>query len=350
MGLHRGYIGTYTKGESEGIYSFTLDTEKKALSLEGLAAKLGNPTYLAVSGDNHHLYSVMKRGSMGGIAAFSIDSGGQLNELGDQVSEGAPPCYVSTDQNNRLVLSANYHRGTVDLYPVSGASGLTHVSDTDRHEGSGGDPGRQEGPHVHFADFSPDGKLIIAIDLGTDQLTTYKEGGGKLIKEDVLSFAPGTGPRHIIFHPTAPYAYVMSELSSEVIVLYFDTSTGRFSIVQTISALPDDFHGHSQGSAVKISSDGRFVYAANRGADSIAVFRTESGAGRLSLVEQVSTCGNWPRDFELDPSGQFLVTANQNSGNLVLFERDAATGRLEKLNSSLSVPDPVCIKFLYVND
>lgn len=347
MSMIRGYVGTYTKGDSKGIYSFVLDTVKGSLFAPAVAAEAGSPTYLSVSKDNSRLYSVMKAGQSGGIAAYQIGPAGRLEKLGEQLSAGASPCYVSVDPAGRFLLSANYHRATIDLYAGGVPTGIGAVLDTDAHSGSGADPERQEGPHVHFADFTPDRKYVVAIDLGTDQLTTYQINAGKLVRGTVLNFAPGTGPRHIVFHPAAPFAYVISELSSEVIALHYEAASGRFDILQKISALPENFDGHSQGGAIKISSDGRFVYASNRGANTLAVFETQLNSGKLFLVEQVSTGGEWPRDFELDPSGRFLVAANQNSGNLVLFTRSEETGRLASSGSEIDIPDPVCVKFLH---
>lgn len=341
----KGYIGTYTKGYSKGIYSFILDRENGRLLDPAVAAETGSPTYLSVSGDGRQLYSVVKAGMSGGITAYQIDAEGRLKETGEQISAGASPCYVSIDPEGQYILSANYHRATVDLYEAA-PTGIGALLDMDQHSGSGADPERQEGPHVHFADFTPDRNYVVAIDLGTDQLTTYRIDGGKLIRAAVLELAPGTGPRHLVFHPSAPFAYVISELSSEVIVLHYEAETGRFDPVQKVSALPEDFSGHSQGGAVKISPDGHFVYASNRGADTLAVFETGQNPGKVSLVEHVPTDGEWPRDFEIDPTGRFLVAANQNSGNLVLFHRNRETGRLTPAGSEIFVPDPVCIKFL----
>lgn len=347
MSIFKGYVGTYTKGDSEGIYSFVLDTDRQVLDGVELAAKLDNPTYLVVSEDDRRLYSVIKKDAFGGVAAYAVDPAGQLESLGEQTAEGSPPCYVGADRENRHVLSANYHKGTVDIYPIGKNRGIDPASDSDHHEGSGVDRSRQEGPHVHFADYTPDERFVVAVDLGTDSLTTYREAGEKLIRQDVLTFKPGTGPRHLVFHPKAPFAYVMSEISSEVIALRFDAASGHFSVFQTVSALPADFHGHNQGSAIKISSDGRFVYVSNRGANSIALFRTDKESGALTPVDHVSTEGEWPRDFALDPSEQFLIAANQNTGNLVLYTRDRETGRLAATGSELAVPDPVCVKFLH---
>lgn len=347
MHVFKGYIGTYTNGESRGIYAFELNTEKKELSRPVLVAELENPAYLTISADNRRLFSVIKKGALGGIAAYTIENG-RLKRLGEQLSEGAAPCYVSVDPKNRYVVSANYHRGTVDLYSVGGKNGIMALLDRDIHRGKAADPQRQAEPHVHFADFTPNEKFIVTIDLGTDQMTTYRVLDGRLSVQHVLHFAPGTGPRHVTFHPSLPYAYVMSELSNEVIGLHVAADTGIFSIFQTIGTLPVDFRGHSQGSAIKISSDGRFVYVSNRGHNSITVFQADKETGRLALVEHVFCGGDWPRDFEIDPSGRFLIAANQNSGSLTLFERDAASGRLSAVCSDIAVPDPTCIKFLHI--
>lgn len=347
MSRYKGYIGTYTKGKSEGIYSFVLDTERKELTALHAEAKRDNPTYLTISQDNSHLYSVMKSGSEGGVAAYAIEASGNLNLLGTSLHEGSSPCYVSIDRENRRVLDANYHKGTASLYKPNADVGIRVAADV-QHEGSGANPKRQEGPHVHFADFTPDERFAVTVDLGTDALTTYQLADDEWIKHSELKFQPGTGPRHLAFHPSAAYAYIMTELSNEVIALHFDTEHGQFSIIQKVNALPADFEGHSQGAAIKISADGRFVYVSNRGNNSIAVFQVDEGSGKLALIEHVDTIGDWPRDFEIDPSGRFLIVTNQNSGDLFLFERDSASGHLSLLDSKLSVPDPVCIKFLHV--
>ncbi|MCO7176360.1 lactonase family protein [Sporolactobacillus kofuensis] len=348
MSQYRAYIGTYTKGKSEGIYSFVLDTARKQLTALEAVAQLGNPTYLAVSEDNHYLHAVEKKGALGGVVSFAIGESGKLVRLNEQLAEGASPCYVSVNRSNGCVLTANYHKGTADNYPVTNENGVQAVAGVVQHKGSGTDPDRQEGPHVHYADFTPDERFAVTVDLGIDELTTYSLSKGKWIVQHTLNLKPGTGPRHLAYHPFASFAYVMSELSSEVIALQFDAKSGSFSVIQTLSALPADYSGHNQGSAIKVSADGRFVYVSNRGHNSLAVFHVDSRSGKLTLVHHVGTKGDWPRDFELDPSGKFLVVANQNSGDLVLFERDAESGLLSMLDSKLNVPDPVCIKFLHV--
>lgn len=338
-----GYVGTYTKGDSEGIYSFSLDTKEGKISEVKVAAKLDNPTYLTISNDNQYLYAVAKEGDLGGVAAFSI--AGELNFINQQMSAGSPPCHVSVDRQNRYLFSGNYHKGTVEAYSLNQENGLINPNPSiAQHAGSGPDE-RQEKPHTHYTGFTPDEKYVAAIDLGIDQLITYELNEGQLKEASRLTVKPGSGPRHLVFHPNQTIAYLMTEFSSEVLVLKYNPEDGSFTQLQAISTIPADFTENNQGSAIHISADGKFVYAGNRGHDSIAVFSVEGETHQLRLVELTSTEGNWPRDFVLDPTNQFVVASNQESSNLVLFKRDAATGRLTLLDSDIVVPDPVCVKF-----
>lgn len=345
MANFTGFIGTYTKGESEGIYTFSLDTEEARIQGVKLAASLDNPTYVTVSQDKQYLYSVVKEGERGGAASFSIKNNGELEELNRELSPGASPCHISVDSKNKKVVTANYHRGTVEAYLTTSNGSLEPVSSI-QHEGSGPDKERQEKPHVHYAGFTPDEKYVAVVDLGIDQLITYEVVNGQLKLANKLSLKPGCGPRHLTFHPNGNYAYLMTEMSSEVVALQYNNKDGSFQILQYISTLPSDFTENSQGSAIHISSDGHFVYAANRGHDSIAVYGVNQETGELTFIEHTLTEGNWPRDFVLDPTENFLIASNQNSSNLVLFKRDSATGKLTLLQSDIKVPDPVCVKFL----
>lgn len=342
-----GYVGTYTKGDSKGIYTFTLDTETAKITDIKEAAHLENPTYVTISQDNQYLYAVVKKDGTGGVAAYSINQQtGELTALNDQVLEGASPCHVSVDSNNRHVVTANYHKGTIESYVVNQEDGTVQpAASIMQHEGSGPNQERQEKPHAHYAGFTPDEKYVAAVDLGIDQLITYKLNDGVLTKVNTLSVKPGSGPRHLAFHPNGKYAYMMTELSSEVIVLAYNAEDGSFTELQYISTIPQDFKENNQGSAIHLSSDGRFVYAGNRGHDSIAVFSVNQESGELTFVEHTSTEGNWPRDFMLDPTEKFLIASNQESHNLVLFSRDKAAGTLTLLQSDVTVPYPVCIKF-----
>ncbi|MFB1051611.1 lactonase family protein [Paraliobacillus sp. JSM ZJ581] len=341
-----GYVGTYTKQESEGVYKFVLDIDQASIVNVSPAAELDNPTYLTVSNDNKYLYAVSKDGEKGGVTSFAIDrETGNLTKLNSRSTAGSPPCHVSIKSDNSNVVTANYHTKKVESYLTNPDGSLQTLTDVVEHDGSGPHE-RQEKPHMHYAGFTPDEKFVIAIDLGSDNIITYKAEEGKLTKVHTFQTKPGSGPRHIAFHPSANIAYVMTELSSEVIVLSYNRSDGSFTEKQTIKAIPSDYDETNDGSAIHISKDGKFVYVANRGHNSIAVFAINDESGELTLIEWVSTEGDWPRDFVLDPTGKFLVASNQKSGTLTLYQRDEQTGRLTALQTDVVAPEAVCVKFL----
>lgn len=344
--MELGYIGTYTNGESKGIYSFSLDEDKGELSRLEVAAQIDNPTYLTINKDQTRLYSVVKEGDKGGVCSFALHQDGKLKKITQHLTEGAPPCYLNMNSDDTILVAANYHKGAAAAYQWNPEieTELTEITAV-YHKGNAANPERQEHAHVHYADFTPDQRFVVTVDLGTDQLITYELQDEHFQQRSVCTFAPGTGPRHLVFHPNAPFAYVLSELSSEIIVLQFDPEMGSFTRVQTISSLPDSEQGHNQGGAIKISADGRFIYVSNRGHDNIGIYQVHE-EGVLRPVGFCPSGGEWPRDFELDPSGRYVVVANQNSSNLVLFKRNTETGLLTKRQSSLSVPNPVCVKFL----
>lgn len=343
-----GYIGTYTNGDSKGIYSFVLDTVEGKITDVNVAATLENPTYLSISKDHRYLYSVVKDGANGGVAAFVINGqSGLLERINTEVTAGSPPCHVSIDDNQRFVFSANYHKGTVDSYLINQENGaISPPVSVMEHKGSGPDP-RQEKAHTHYAGMTPDGNYLAVVELGCDLLLTYRvDENGQLNEVNRLALRPGSGPRHLAFHSSQhSIAYLMTEFSSEVIVLSYNSEDGSFTEIQSISTIPTDFVENNQGSAIHVSADGQFVYAGNRGHNSIAIFKIEQETGRLQFVDRVSTEGDWPRDFALDPTGKFMIASNQNSSNLVLFGRDSDTGKLTLLEKDITVPNPVCIKF-----
>jgi len=343
-----GYVGTYTKGDSEGIYRFILNTKLGKIEHIQLAGKVDNPTYLSITKDNKFIYSVSKIGDLGGVTSFSVEKEtGMLQQINDQGSAGSPPCHLSTNTNNTVLLTANYHKGTIEVHPVNTNTGeIQPPSSIATHTGSGPDP-RQEKAHTHYSGFTPDEKYFVAVELGIDKIFTYQLVDNQITQMHELSVKAGSGPRHIVFHPTLPLAYVMTEFSSEVLVLKYNANDGSFEEIQALSTLPSDFTVNNQGSAIHISSDGRFVYAGNRGHNSIASFVVDS-TGMLTFLEHTHTEGDWPRDFSLDPTETYLIASNQESSNLVLFARDKETGKLHLLQSDITVPDPVCVKFLSI--
>lgn len=338
-----GFVGTYTRETSEGIYRFTLDEENEKLQNVKVAAKIGSPTYLSFDEKSDYLYAVAQNGDQGGVAAYEVGENGELRYLNRKLDQGAPPCHI-TIRNQQLV-AGNYHKGTVEVFQTNAQGSIQSGAHVAEHEGTGPHE-RQEKPHVHYTAHTPDEKFIVVADLGTDELVTYEieKNGLKLV--NVLKVKPGSGPRHIAFHPDGKTAYLLTELSSEVIVLDYNDEDGSFVEKQTIKAIPANFNETNDASAIHVTSDGRFLYTGNRGHNSIALFAIDEESKELTLIEHVATEGEWPRDFALDPTEKFIVVANQHTGNLTLFRRDGETGKLTFTGSEVTVPEGVCVKFL----
>lgn len=330
------YFGTYTKKESKGIYKAQFDPETGSLSDLELVAAEANPTFIAFS-EKGNLYSVGAQEGKGGIASFTAD----FQPLNHVVEEGAPLCYVSVDDKRQLVYGANYHKGQVLVYKIEGDGQLSLI-DQYTHEGKGPHK-NQASPHVHFADLTPD-QYLITCDLGTDSLHTYEVSDqGKLTLLHHYQTAPGAGPRHLVFHPHHKIAYLINELNATIDVLFYD-GMGEFEHFQTVSTLPEDYDGQKWASAIKLSADGKFLYASNRAHNSIAVFEVIAD-GSLKLIEIVPTDGLNPRDFTLSPDQHYLIAAHQDSPNATVFKRDPETGRLSSLSHDFYVPEAVCTVF-----
>ena len=330
------YFGTYTKKESKGIYKAQFDPETGSLSDLELVAAEPNPTFIAFS-EKGNLYSVGAQDGKGGIASFTAD----FQPLNHVVEEGAPLCYVSVDDKRQLVYGANYHKGQVLVYKIEGDGQLSLI-DQDTHEGKGPHE-NQARPHVHFADLTPD-QYLITCDLGTDSLHTYEVSDqGKLTLLHHYKTAPGAGPRHLVFHPHHKIAYLINELNATIDVLFYD-GMGEFEHFQTVSTLPEDYDGQKWASAIKLSADGKFLYASNRAHNSIVVFEVIAD-GSLKLIEIVPTDGLNPRDFTLSPDQHYLIAAHQDSPNATVFKRDPETGRLSSLSHDFYVPEAVCTVF-----
>lgn len=343
------YVGTYTNGDSEGIYRCTFDTESGALELQAATGGIENPSYLAAHPAGRHLYAVSEtqefRGDPGGgVYSYAIDPAThELTPLNAQRSHGGAPCYVTVTPDGRSVLVANYSGGNVALLPIRSNGSLETAADVEQHRGRGYNPERQPGPLGHCIIVGPFGDAY-AVDKGLDRVIIYRIGNGELTRTGSLDVTPGSGPRHMVFHPSGRFAYVINEIASTVTV--FRDDLGTMHSTQMIGTLPGDFEGNNTTADIHVSADGRFLYGSNRGHDSIAVFSIEEETGYLSPVQHMPTGGRTPRNFALDPSGRFLLAANQRSDTIVVFARDGATGRLEDTGQRLAVPAPVCLRFL----
>ncbi|MNE35772.1 6-phosphogluconolactonase [compost metagenome] len=218
--------------------------------------------------------------------------------------------------------------------------------DEQQHTGHGPHPERQDRPHPHSAQFSPDNRFVLVADLGLDRIKIYAldEANDQLVLQGEGITPPGAGPRHLAFHPNSPYLYSMNEVDSTVTFFIFDEKTGGLTPVQTLPTLPDDFEGENTTAEIAISKDGRYLYGSNRGHDSIVQYAIDPENGKLTFVERVSTEGGHPRHFALTPDGDYLIAANRDSNNLVLFRVDPQTGKLQFTGNTASASKPVCIQ------
>ena len=334
-------LGTYTRKTSEGIYRIELNTDTKKLENLSLIAKIGNPTYLATNKDASIIYTIISEDDQGGIASLVKQEDGSYIKHSVVLAEGAAPCYVSYDANRQLVYTANYHNGEVAVYKTDSQGNLS-LTDTVARKGSSVHE-NQDAPHAHYMHLTPDEKFVVACALGTDKVYTYEASEeGKLTEVTHLKVSPGSGPRHLVFHPTLNMAYLFGELSSEVIVLAYNTESGGFKVEQTVSTIPSDHEGFNSGAAIRISSDGGFLYASNRGHNSIVLYEVAED-GKISLINYTPTEGETPRDFNLTPDEKYLVVGHQDEDYLTLFERNADSAKLSLLQKEITAPEVVCV-------
>lgn len=352
----RVFVGTYTQGDSEGIYVLDLDLATGKLTRKSVATS-DNPSFLAIHSDGKMLYAANEISNYqseqaGAISAFVIDEkSGSLTLLNQQSSQGAGPCHLVVDKSGRFILVANYGGGSVCSLPIVDGGKLGVSTSFVQHSGSSVNPQRQQEPHAHSINVDPSNQFAVAADLGIDKIMIYRfdSASGKLVANGVPSVevAPGSGPRHFAFHPSGKFGYVINELLLNVTAFTFD-SNGVLSPQQVISTLPPGTEKIGSTAEVQVHPSGRFLYGSNRGHDSIAVYSIDQKTGRLTYVENESTDGKTPRNFGIDPTGKFLLAANQSTNNIVVFHIDQKTGELSPAGHEISIPSPVCVKFLPV--
>jgi 6-phosphogluconolactonase len=336
------------------IEAFRFDTATGALTSLGKAAALAHPSFLAIAPNHRFLYAISEGGRPddSSVSAFSIDpASGKLTLLNSQpAGGGAGPCHVEVDASGKNALIANYGSGSVAVFPLAANGELGPVSAFVQDSGSSVNPQRQEGPHAHCIVTDPRDRFAFVCDLGLDKVMVFKfdSAKGTLAPANpaFVSVTPGSGPRHIAFHPNGRWAYVINEMASTITGFAYDAAHGRLREIQTESTLPKDFSGHSTCAEVAVHPSGKFVYGSNRGDDSIAVFTCDPSSGRLAFAQRVSTGGKTPRQFEIDPTGNWLLAANQDSDTVVVFRLDASTGQLRPVGTPVPSGNPQCVKFL----
>lgn len=375
------YVGTYSSplqnvrptqvdlppGNGRGIHLFQVDRATGALSPHGIFELGSSPSCLAINSAGTRMYSANETDKMGEadpgtVSAFAIDRAtGQLTLLNTVGSGGAGPTHVSIHPSGRFVLVANYFGGSVAVLPVLPDGRLGPASDIKKDAGTVGPkratnapPGSfaisgHDQPHAHMIEADPSGRFVLHADLGLDQILVWKfdDRAGVLSPNDpaAVSLPPGDGPRHFAFHPNGRWFYSLQEEGSNIVLFDYDSSNGRLAPRQTLSSLPPGFAGSNFCSEIMVSRDGRFVYAANRLHDGIALFSVgETGA--LTFVGEEWTRGDYPRSFNFDPGGNFLYSCNQRADNIAIFRVDRNAGSLAFTGQFTPVGNPSMIVFL----
>ncbi len=343
-GAPQGEPFVYVGGYGNQIHVFHLDVGDGSLTPVGSPVDAGtNPSFLAVDPAHHTLFAVNEDGGgKGSVASFHLDSTtGMLSFVSRVSSKGDGPAHVSTDKTGGFALVANYGGGTVAVLPIGPGGVLGQAIDVHDHGGGNANP--------HQIITSPGNDFAFVPNKGLNTVTQYafNASTGKLTSASKLDVAGGAGPRHLDFSPTSPHAYLINENDSTLSALTYDAAAGKLTSIQTISTLPSGFNGNNSGAEIQVAPSGKFVYASNRGHDSIAVFSVAPD-GKLALVGHQPVMGQTPRHFQVEASGELLLVANQNSNNVVTFRIDAATGTLTPTGKSVTVQSATYVGVVYL--
>jgi 6-phosphogluconolactonase len=350
------YVGSYNTAKGKGIHAFRLDSATGRLTSMGLATEAVNPTFVTASADGRFLYATKEvtrheGQESGSVKSFSINrKTGKLRFLNEVASGGTIPCYVALDKTGRYAMVANYGSGSVEVIEVRGDGRLGKVTAFDQYAGSGVNPERQEGPHAHSINVSPDNRFALVADLGLDKVFVYRfDAKTGALAPNNPAYAvvnPGSGPRHIAFARNGRFVYVIGEMKSNITVFSYDAARGLLRKLQTISTLPKGYRKQSDCAEVAVSPSGKFVYGSNRGHNSITVSAADAKKGTLTPAVRVPSGGRWPRHFAIDPTGSYLLVANQESDTVAVFAVDRKTGRLTPTGETATVSSPACVRFV----
>lgn len=352
---HYLLVGTYTGTGSKGIYVYSFDpgdaSVRKMDSIE-----VSNPSFLTIAPAGNFVYAVSEdRDSTnpstgGGVNAFSFNKRtGRLKFINRVSSEGSHPCYISMDKSGKWVLVANYSSGSFSVFPIGAKGQLLNARQTTSHSGNSVNTERQNSPHAHAALLSSDNKMLYVTDLGTDKIMCYpfntKNGNADVRRVTAVHTDPGSGPRHLAFHPNKKYAYVVQELTATVTL--YTVKNNKLTEKQNISSNPLTYKGPAGSADIHVSPDGKFLYVSNRAlSNTIAIFRINQKNGMLTIIGHQYTMGIKPRNFNFDPTGKYLLVANQDTDQIVIFKRDPGTGMLTDTGKRIAVPRPVCLQWI----
>ncbi|MFP6808842.1 MAG: lactonase family protein [Pseudomonadales bacterium] len=347
--------GTYTRDTaSKGIYSFKYDANRRALELLTTNADIENPSYLLKHPSLDIVYCVNEVRDFGGdkegsgaVSAYSVSSTGVMEMISQVSSLGMDPCHLVLGPDASTLMVSNYSSGCLAAFPLNESGDIQQFSSFIQHRGKGVDPMRQKGSHVHSINFGRDGSSIYVADLGIDQIVRYPiDGLGQIDtnKRKNARLRSGAGPRHFCFDTAFEYCYVINELDNTVVTFGLDDGGALVELV-THSTLPDDCEEASYCAEILLSPDERYIYCSNRGDDSITVFEVGE-EGQMRMVQNISSGGLHPRHFTITPDGEGLIVANRDSNNLVVFSRNVDSGTLVRTDNDVSVPAPVCVRFV----
>lgn len=326
------YIGTYTGPKSKGIYVSKFDANTGKIDTPHLAAEIERPSWLTIHPNQRFLYAVSEigygPGADGTMTGFALDPAtGGLKKLNTVQTGGGGPCHLAINNSGTTLFVANYGSGSVASFRIQPDGNIGQRIAFVQHHGSSVNQKRQRGPHAHAVVLSADNRYLFVPDLGTDEIVVYAvSADGNLSRVHSAKLKPGSGPRHFVFHPAGRFAYALNEMGSRVAAFAYDPSKGDLREIQAISTLPADFSGENNSAEIEVDARADFLYATNRGHNSIAVFALDGKKGTLTEVQRVPTQGKTPRNIRIDPTGRFLLAANQDSDNVVVFRRDATTG------------------------
>lgn len=340
-----------TRGKSKGIYRAELNLETGKVTEAELAANINAPGFVCVNGTGTRLFTLGNiEGTEDNIAAFSIaDDHKTLTLLGSANTGCGKPTHISLSKDEETLLVAHYGGGAVAALPIDASGKILPPTSQIHHHGASVNKQRQDKPHPHWIGATPKNKFVVVPDLGTDEVVVYRLDATKhtLKRHGAGQVPPGSGPRHLKFHPNGVWAYVLNELSLTVTAFKYDAEQGSLDRFQTVVALPASEIKDIQtlGSEIRMHPNGRFVYAAIRGHDVIAVFQIDQNTGMLTLIEREPVRGSWPRNFGIDPTGQWLLAAGAESSTVAVFKIDPDTGRLIFTRQVINVPEPICVEF-----
>lgn len=343
------YIATQNP-DGMGITVAEFDSATGTLSTPKMAIETRDPAHFTLSNDGKHLY-MCNTGTPGGVSAFAVDrKTGALRLLNYKESKGRGPSYVSVDGSGKYVLDANYGGGYVEVYSLAKDGSLDQQTAFVQHIGSSVHPQRQSKPYAHWFRTDPTNKFGLVADLGMDQVVIYKFDAktGKLTPNDppFTKVAGGMGPRHLAFHPNGKWVYGIAEIANEVMAFNWDAGKGALTQFQSVKTLADGFKDPSTAAEIAVRADGKFLYASNRGEDSIVVYAIDAKTGELTLKQRTPSRGKVPRYFTFDPTNQWFIVSNQDGGNVAVFSVDAKTGELAPKGEPIALPKPMAVVFL----